>query len=761
MTVTGGAVSANGSTSPDGRSGGAGIGGGSSCRGTAVAVSISGGTVTAAGGSHGAGIGGGHDNDAGPVVVSGGSITAYGGQGAPGVGGGYARPGTSVTIEAGGSLTATGGPGISAIGPGAGRPATAAIFGALSNAGTLVVPIAAILTVPSGAAITNTGTINLHGTLNLLGAGGMAGAGTIHNFGRIFGPVPGGGVGPPGTALLVDIHNYNLTFNRNGGSGTPPTGYRMYAPTLNDAGTSLPPGPPRAGYAFTGWFTAPTGGTQIHNDTHLRTVVGDGPLFQTLYAHFQQNPPPAVSHVSPISGVAQNSTGVTITGSGFTDAIGVYFGSVAAASFNLVSDTTITAVTPQHAAGVVHVRVKTPVATSAAVPADQFTFTPPTVPGPAAVTSSTAGPGRVTVAFTPPDNNGGRPITGYTAQCVSTDGGVSGLQTGTTSPLQVSNLSGGKHYHCRVAAANVVGTGAFGPYGATVLLPAAVSPGSPSVTSSTAGPGRVTVAFTPPANNGGSPITSYTTQCVSTDGGATALKNGTAGPLQVSNLSAEKTYQCRVRAANAVGTGAYSAYGATVRLPAAVVPGPPAVTGSTPSPGTVNVAFSAPVNNGGSPTTSYTAQCVSSDGGVAGLRTGAASPLGVTNLSAGKSYQCRVRATNAVGTGGYGTYGATVDIPPASVPGAPSVTSSTPSVGAVTVTFNPPVNNGGTPITSYTAQCVSTDGGVTKINTGPTSPLQVTNLSAGKSYFCRVRATNAAGTGSYGTYGAKVVIPPA
>ena len=50
--------------------------------------------------------------------------------------------------------------------------------------------------------------------------------------------------------------------------------------------------------------------------------------------------------------------------------------------------------------------------------------------------------------------------------------------------------------------------------------------------------------------------------------------------------------------------------------------------------------------------------------------------------------------------------------PAATVPGAPTVTGSTPSAGAVTVAFNPPASNGGSPITGYTAQCVSTDGGV-------------------------------------------------
>ena len=46
--------------------------------------------------------------------------------------------------------------------------------------------------------------------------------------------------------------------------------------------------------------------------------------------------------------------------------------------------------------------------------------------------------------------------------------------------------------------------------------------------------------------------------------------------------------------------------------------------------------------------------------GSTGSKTGAASPLAGTGLTGGKNYHCRVRATNAIGTGAYGAYGATV-----------------------------------------------------------------------------------------------------
>ncbi len=87
---------------------------------------------------------------------------------------------------------------------------------------------------------------------------------------------------------------------------------------------------------------------------------------------------PTVAAVSPNSGPVAGGTKVTITGSGFTGATIVAFGSTSA-SFIVVSDRSIKATTPAEALGTVHVTVTTPDGTSATSTADQFTFTPPTV----------------------------------------------------------------------------------------------------------------------------------------------------------------------------------------------------------------------------------------------------------------------------------------------------------------------------------------------------------------------------------------------
>ncbi|TMD03065.1 MAG: hypothetical protein E6J01_17120, partial [Chloroflexi bacterium] len=84
---------------------------------------------------------------------------------------------------------------------------------------------------------------------------------------------------------------------------------------------------------------------------------------------------PVVTGVSPTSGTTGGGTTVTITGTGFTGATAVKFGTVAAASFTVNSDSSITAVSPAEASATVDVTVTTANGTSAASAADQFTFT--------------------------------------------------------------------------------------------------------------------------------------------------------------------------------------------------------------------------------------------------------------------------------------------------------------------------------------------------------------------------------------------------
>jgi hypothetical protein len=97
---------------------------------------------------------------------------------------------------------------------------------------------------------------------------------------------------------------------------------------------------------------------------------------------------------------------------------------------------------------------------------------------------------------------------------------------------------------------------------------------------------------------------------------------------------------------------------------------------------------------------------------------------------------------------------------PASVPGAPAVTGVKPRGTKVKVSFGAAAD-GGSPVTSYTVECSGKHGAKTRSATGATSPVKVKKLTRGKKYTCRVRATNAVGTGQFGAASKKFKVPPA
>lgn len=86
------------------------------------------------------------------------------------------------------------------------------------------------------------------------------------------------------------------------------------------------------------------------------------------------------------------------------------------------------------------------------------------------------------------------------------------------------------------------------------LKPATV-PGAPTIGTATGGNAQASVAFTPPASNGGAPITSY--RVTSSPGGITAT--GSASPVTITGLTNGTAYTFTVAAQNSVGFSAESA----------------------------------------------------------------------------------------------------------------------------------------------------------------------------------------------------------
>jgi hypothetical protein len=266
---------------------------------------------------------------------------------------------------------------------------------------------------------------------------------------------------------------------------------------------------------------------------------------------------------------------------------------------------------------------------------------------PTGVTATLVRAGTMSVAFSAPASTGSSPISSYRAVCSSTDGGTARSASGPASPLAVSGLTIGARYQCRVNATNATGTGpGSAPSAAFTAVGAAGAP--TDVVATRAGSGELSVAFTPPASNGGSAITSYKAVCSSATG-ALRTATGTGSPLTVGALTGGADYSCVAYAITAAGTGAASAASAAVT--ARSVPGAPTGLSSTVvSPSRVTVSFTPPASDGGSPITSYRVVCTPTAGGTARSAAGAGTTILIISLTPG-AYQCRAAATNAIGTG--------------------------------------------------------------------------------------------------------------
>lgn len=96
---------------------------------------------------------------------------------------------------------------------------------------------------------------------------------------------------------------------------------------------------------------------------------------------------PAVLGVLPVSGPDVGGTTVTITGLNFFGTTSVNFGAVAAASFVVVSSTTLMATAPPHSAGTVDILLTSSVGTSLPSLADRYTFVS-TTDGPLTICNS-------------------------------------------------------------------------------------------------------------------------------------------------------------------------------------------------------------------------------------------------------------------------------------------------------------------------------------------------------------------------------------
>jgi hypothetical protein len=191
---------------------------------------------------------------------------------------------------------------------------------------------------------------------------------------------------PTVTSLATD------TGSTAGGTLVAVTGTNFTAVTSVKFGTLEASFTPISSTLLIAWSPPQAAGT-----VHV-TVTTDGGTSSTSSADefdYSAASAPAVTGLNPDSGPTTGGTSVLIIGSNFTSATAVTFGGIAA-TFDVLSDEAILAISPLLAAATVDVRVTTAGGTSSIVSADEFTYTNVTTSAPAVTdvspdTGATAG----------------------------------------------------------------------------------------------------------------------------------------------------------------------------------------------------------------------------------------------------------------------------------------------------------------------------------------------------------------------------------
>ncbi|MEY4389280.1 MAG: hypothetical protein RLZZ432_999, partial [Chloroflexota bacterium] len=269
-----------------------------------------------------------------------------------------------------------------------------------------------------------------------------------------------------------------------------------------------------------------------------------------------------------------------------------------------------------------------------------------------------------------------------------------------------------------------------------------------------------TLSWRAPARLGNPEVARYVVQYKADGGSWTDVPKGstTERSIALTGLKAATDYSFRVRGENgstATGDTTYVLFDwgqIAVRTPDPVAPSAPTslATGSISS-STAGLSWTAPADSGGSAITDYVVE-TSRDGrnwSAVPHTASASTTMNLSGLAPGTTYLVRIAAKNAVGPSEYlGGSFATLAGPPL----APrNLVASNVASTTLTLAWDLPSSNGGSPITDYRVE-VSGNGGSswTAIPHGASnSPaFAVTGLAAGTTYRFRVSTINAIGASS-------------
>ena len=321
---------------------------------------------------------------------------------------------------------------------------------------------------------------------------------------------------------------------------------------------------------------------------------------------------------------------------------------------------------------------------------------PNTAPAAPALDSLTASDRQIIIKWTAPNSDGGSAITGYRVYRGTASNGETLLTTlGAVSSYTDTGLTNGQSYYYKVSAVNAVGEGAKS--NELSAVPATV-PGAPTLKSATSGNGQVTLSWSAPTSNGGSPIGVYAIYRGTVSGEGTYLEGVENGLSFVdSTVTNGLTYYYQVAAVNDVGEGTRSNELSALPQAPATAPGAPSGLRATAIDGRIDLSWAAPSDNGGKDITGYKLYRGTSATSLSYLATTTGSTFSDSTIANGILYYYQVSALNPA----EGDRSSTVSAVFIVRPSAPTDLTATGGNGFITLTWSAPGSNGGSPVTQY------------------------------------------------------------
>ncbi len=368
------------------------------------------------------------------------------------------------------------------------------------------------------------------------------------------------------------------------------------------------------------------------------------------------------------------------------------------------------------------------------------------------------GPTSIYLAWEPPTDTGGSAVSGYQIE-MSADTSASwddlAHTDSVTTEFNHTGLDAGSTMYYRVSATNANGAGRQSRVAYATTSQS--HPDPPEEARATVrGTSQIDVSWLPPADDGGAPVTGYRLE-VSSNGRSWAIllekRDSVFTEYSHTGLDPGTTRHYRVSAINELGSSPPSD---VVRATTDAIPpdAPASLAAEAEGSSRINLEWSRPPSNGGSPIVGYRIE-VSSDAGeswatLVAHTNSTATSFSHTGLTFATTRHYRVSAINAVGRSPVSrvAFARTHAI----LPGPPSNLRATPNGSSrIDLTWQAPASDGGSPITGYRIRALKQGDGTWSTLVDNTASASTAysheGLVAASTWHYRVQAINEVGMG--------------